>query len=465
MRTLVFPLLLLLGVLRLFSSENPPLAAAEIRVLQGRYLELHTDLPPGEAVDELPRVFDLAVPFWCDRLGIDVKTLDDWKMTGCLIKDFALFKKAGLVKEVPQLRTGFQWNEKLWLLEQESDYYRRHLLLHEGVHGIMARAFHGLGPSWYREGLAELYATHTWEDGKLVIGEIPSDRDAVPMWGRIKLIRADVDADKGHSLLDVMNLRPKAYDDPDAYAWSWALCRFLEARPETEFRLRRMTAHIPRGIATPETEKRFNDKFLEILGDDTVRDLSVAWVDFVGHLDYGYDLRRAPVDSVKPGRELEAGKTPTLTVRSDRGWQNSGIWLHEDQLLQLTATGRFQLDDTPGSWWSEPNGITIRYHGCRPLGELQLALLPTHRSDLPPPFETPKQATARGAAFLEPWDVGYGREFVAPDNGTLFFRINDSPADLANNKGTVRVTIECPAVTESETNDAAQPVKIGVPFQ
>ena len=42
---------------------------AGIRKLEGKHITLYTDLPAAREVDELPRVFDAAVPLWCDYFG------------------------------------------------------------------------------------------------------------------------------------------------------------------------------------------------------------------------------------------------------------------------------------------------------------------------------------------------------------------------------------------------------------
>ncbi len=44
--------------------------------------------------------------------------------------------------------------------------------------------------------------------------------------------------------------------------------------------------------------------------------------------------------------------------------------------------------------------------------------------------------------FLNPVSIGTHCEYTAPVGGTLFFRINDSPADLADNDGDVTVSLE-----------------------
>ncbi len=149
--------------------EEGKVAAAGIRKLTGKHLTLYTDLPAdtGPAVDELPRVFDAAVPLWCEYFGVDPAKPAEWKIVGSLMKDKERFLGAGLYSEnLPPFPHGFSQGSQVWLYDQPSDYYRRHLLLHEGTHAFMNRWLGGAGPPWYMEGMAELLGTHQWSGGK-----------------------------------------------------------------------------------------------------------------------------------------------------------------------------------------------------------------------------------------------------------------------------------------------------------
>ena len=94
------------------------------------------------------------------------------------MKDKARFVAAGLLPEdvpVPPGR-GFTRDDRSWLYEQPSDFYRRELLLHEGTHGFMFTLLGSCGPPWYMEGLAEDLGTHRLEDGRLTLGYMPKSR-------------------------------------------------------------------------------------------------------------------------------------------------------------------------------------------------------------------------------------------------------------------------------------------------
>ena len=189
------------------APQTPPLqiddakaAAAGIQKLSSQRLVLYTDLPLDDEVRGLPAIFDQAFPQWCRYFGLDPRKHADWRMTGFLMKDKARFTRTGLLPaDLPPFLHGYSRNQRLWLYEQPSDYYRRHLLLHEGTHGFMNTLLGGCGPPWYMEGIAELLGTHRLEHGRLTLGVMPADRDEVPEWGRIRIIKKACAEHRGHA--------------------------------------------------------------------------------------------------------------------------------------------------------------------------------------------------------------------------------------------------------------------------
>ena len=153
-------------------AASEPLAS--IRRLESKHLTLITDLPPSEQVDALPALFDQAFPQWCAYFGVDAGQLDAWHVQGHLMKSRPRFEAAGLIPPgMHEFRSGYAEGSKLWCYDQTSEYYRRHLLLHEGTHAFMHTILNGVGPSWYAEGIAELLATHRLADGQLTLNCLP----------------------------------------------------------------------------------------------------------------------------------------------------------------------------------------------------------------------------------------------------------------------------------------------------
>ena len=71
--------------------------AAGLRVLEGKHLTLYTDVPSSPAVDDLPAVFDAAVPQWAAYFNIPAAKIAGWRMNGFLIGDKEKFVALGLI--------------------------------------------------------------------------------------------------------------------------------------------------------------------------------------------------------------------------------------------------------------------------------------------------------------------------------------------------------------------------------
>lgn len=402
--------------------QEGKVAAAGIRKLEGKHLTLYTDLPPGNpAVEELPRVFDAAVPLWCEYFGVDPAKTADWKIVGSLMKDKERFLGAGLYDEnLPPFPNGYAAGSKVWLYDQPSDYYRRHLLLHEGTHAFMNRWLGGAGPPWYMEGLAELLGTHRWEAGKLQLAYVPRTKEEAPYWGRIKVVKDEYAADRGLPLVAIMKYDHQAHLKTDAYAWSWAAVNFFDQHPQTQALFRELKSHT--ADRTIDFSKRFYDGLKEHW-----REIDEDWQLFVSECDYGYDVARAATLR-KPAAELPA-EGASVAIAADRGWQSTGVKLRAGQQYQLTASGRFQVAGGVKPWLSEAGGVTIRYVHGRPLGLLVAAV-----GDLDSP-------TSPLTPLATPQPIGTSGTLRPESSGTLYLRINDAAAGLADNAGNLTVRI------------------------
>jgi len=397
-------------------------ARAGIRKIEGKHVTVFTDLPEDDEVDALPQVFDLAVPQWCAYFDVPVDRVGDWRVNAYVIKEKQRFQAAGLFPDnLPPFLNGFQRGSELWLYEQPSAYYRRHLLLHEGTHGFMMTFLGGSGPPWYFEGLAELLGTHRWQDGKLELGIMPPTRDDAPYWGRIKVIRDEYEAGRGLSLVQIMKYGPEAHRQNEPYGWCWGAAEFFENHPRYRDAFHRMREYLAFDA------DRFAQR-LAALVDAPWTQIEEEWQLFVMNVDYGYDVARAAIDFRK-GAPLAAEGT-TVEIAADRGWQSSGILLEEAGTYRLTASGRYQVADKPVVWWCEPGGVTIRYNQGRPLGMLLAAV---HDDEF-------DGNTVSALALPQP--IGLEREIFVERGGTLYLRINESPGGLADNAGTLTVRIE-----------------------
>ena len=399
--------------------DDARIAAAGIRKLTGRHLTLYTDLSAGAAIDELVDVFDQAYPLWCDYFAAPQLRNQSWHLIACVIGDKRSFAAVGLLPaNLPPFLHAYFRGDRLWVYDQPNDYYRRHLLLHEGTHAFMYGLFGANGPPWYSEGMAELLATHTWKDGRLTLDYFPATADDVPGWGRVRLVHDAIKAGRRLKMGDVLEYDGRAHVEVEPYGWCWAAAAFLDGHPRYRERFRKLPPHI--------AAKDFNRVVRETYADDWAQ-LAEEWQLFATNLDYGFDFAREVID-FRPGKPLATAGT-TVTVAADRGWQSSGIELEAGKSYRLTATGRYQVARAPRPWWCEPAGVTIRYWHGHPLGVLLAAV---HPEGVDPRADSP---------LLSPLVIGPQAVIRPIESGTLYLRINDSAAELSDNSGKLDVQV------------------------
>ena len=408
--------------------DEQSLRRQKIRVIKGKHLTLCTDLPPSEEIDRLPEIFDLAVPKYCRFFGVDVQHCNDWHMQGFLIDDLEKFRAADLIGPFPTHLNGFSVDDRLWVREQKSDYFRRHLLLHEGVHGFMNYVFGTCGPVWYMEATAEYLGTHRWENNQLELGTTPQNTQETPGWQRIELVKRDVTTGKMKSVDQVMRYSGRFFESPTDYAWVWAFATLLDNHPQYKDAFR----DAARWLTFPD----FSNRFYVRLADHWPT-LQVEWFCFIDELTYGYDVSHMTIDT-NPGETLAESTTKIFDVDAACGWQNSGVKLEAGVTHRLTANGRYQLGDDPKPWFAEPNGVTIRYHKGNPIGLLIGAVVSDELFDAK---ADQSGISPDNVPFLTPIVIGPNIEWTPEQSGTLYLRVNDSPADLHDNQGTCRVGI------------------------
>jgi hypothetical protein len=275
-------------------------------------------------------------------------------------------------------------------------------------------------PVWYLEGMAEHFGAHQIRpDGTTEFRIIPDSRENSLGFGRTTLIRREYASERARTMSMILEFRPDEFTTPVYYAWSWALCAFLDKTPRYKERFREMGSFTHGNVFGGEFYKRFNP-------DD--RDLATEWTLFVANVDYGYDFEQAEIE-FQAGKPLDKNEK-TKEIVADRGWQSSGALLEAGHHYTVKATGRFTLANDPKPWISEPQGITFRYFGGQPLGTL-LGCLKSETG----PYGGSDEPMLNTIAIRE------GRTFVAPVTGTLYLRVNDAWDSLADNKGHVDVTI------------------------
>lgn len=400
-----------------------PAYGAEMRTLDGRYIRIITDLPPNEANEQWIAAFDAAIPKFCEFWEVPLESVDGWRATACVMSEKEPFLASGLLPgSVPDFPHGFQIGDDIWVLGQPSEYYTRHLLIHEGAHAFAFHVFGGAGPAWFMEGTAEYLATHSWDGTQIKVGVVPDSSAAFPYWGRIKMIDLRRDSLQALSLITVLRYSETAHRQVEPYAWTWAAVQLFAAYPETR------KAIINAARNGRDSSPDFTRQFVADLGEQWT--ISQArWRVLIDELDYGYDLRRNQITSL-PAAQPWNGVPLRTDVQADQGWQSAGIFVPAGTRLSLQASGRVTLAQEPEPWISEASGVTIRYHRGRPLGILLATILPNQ-------FAPSKTILPLKSVKVAPEAV-----LVAEEAGWLMLKIGDSPAELADNTGNLVVQIK-----------------------
>ncbi len=392
-------------------------AAAGIRKLTGKYLVLYTNVKSLPEVDSLPEVFDQAVPQWAEYFGVDGDKLRNWQVQGFLIssRDREPFEALDLMPAGnDEFPNGISVGREFWFYSQPSDYYQRHLMLHEGTHVFMLSFLGGCGPGWYMEGTAELFGTHRYDERykQLTLRTMPDSRDEVPMWGRIKLVRTFADHLE-QPLAAVLEIDNRRLLGDDLYAWCWAAAKFLDSHPRYRARFRKLQHNV--------TAPDFNDRFRQAYRSQWA-EMQSEWQAYIATLDYGYDFERMAID-FRRGQPIT--KPVQAAIAADRGWQSTGVRLEAGKTYRIAAAGRYEIANDGVPWPCEPGGVTVDYHDGRPLGMLLGAI----------------DSTKKGATLADPIDIGLGTTITPVASGTLYLRVTDSPAKLDDNRGTLTATI------------------------
>ena len=403
--------------------DQDRVAAAGIQRIEGKHIDLYTDVRDPSITEELVRVFDAAIPRWCAYFEVDPERTEPYRLSAMVIADRSqtdAFGKAGLMPDdLPDFLAGYNRGHEMWVFMQPGDYYTRHLLLHEGTHAFMQWFLGGSGPAWYSEGMAELLGLHRWQKGKLKLGYRVQSNLECPYWGRVKIIREDVAKGDSRSLDEVMNISSISFRQVDAYAWSWAACYFLSQHSLTW----KPFAHLA-GQAGNQSPS-FNRGFLQAI-EQHRGEIERDWKLYLDEMVYGYDVRSGGLISATMA---EYGPDPPVEIKSSFSWQQTPWQVKEGEVFELAASGEFEISLGEKLLPCEAGGITIEYYRGRPLGELTLAILTTEG-----------EGPARLAA--KPLPIGLGGQFTAPASGKICLRFNVSPARLDDVRGVLKVRIK-----------------------
>ncbi len=389
----------------------------------GRHIELTTDLAMPSEAETLVASFDAAAVQWFKFWNIDDDRAATWRVEAFVIRDKSLFRRNGLIpNHIPNFPFGYASGNSIWVLAQQSDYYTRHLLLHEGVHALAFSYFGGAGPTWFMEGTAELLSTHSGQDAATKVNQIPADRSNVPYWGRFKLMDQLRDRSSVPTIETVMRYQASLTGNVEMYGWSWAAAMMLHHYPEYQ------DAFFAAASNGRDAGPEFNRRLYQQITPQKWPVLAARWRLMCRDLDYGFDWSRESV-SISENDPIWDGTPMRIDVAANRGWQSLGVRIAPGRKLTLDPDGEIVLDTDPKPWTSRPAGITIQYHRGRPLGQLLACIVPN--------------AADRGEKLtpLKITPISSSTSLTIERHSWVLLRINDAVGATANNTGSFEVAV------------------------
>jgi hypothetical protein len=335
-----------------------------IQRYDSKRLILFTDIDPMKA-RELVKLVDQVYPAWEQQFGKlpEARDKSEFQITGYLMQDPDKFLKAGLLRRSPaSIVHGQNDGYEFWMHDQEWDYYREHLLLHEATHCV-TQCPEGedqeIRPLWFIEGMAEFFGTHQLietdqpDKKQLQFGVIPPSAESAHGFGRIEMIRIECEAGRALSADQVLLLGQKEFSESRStpYAWSWALCTFLATHPAT--------AEDYRGVCQQWDTNQFKRSFQQFWIKHRMV-IESDWELFRESLCYGFDLPR--------GATVQGATTPLDLGADDPDRCHGTSHTPKDHPTVGERTRRDQhpLLGSPPDRTSAGGGATLDAHPDRP---------------------------------------------------------------------------------------------------
>ena len=288
------------------------------------------------------------------------------------------------------------------------------------------------GPPWYMEGMAELLATHHWQDGQLD-GRLLSDQQprspqlgpdrnhSKRRWppGTRRDARTTCSTLRGvdrRSITTSMAGRggwPRFSTATRAIASVFARCPSCSAAGDFEAEFRRLFAADWDAAATPSGRPSWPAS--------TMATISSGW--------------RSTFD--RASRSMAARAQAKIDV--DHGWQSSRLRLEAGKTYELSASGRYQIGRRAGRLvvraGRRDDSLLSRPAAGNSAGRRAIAGRRRRRRRADP-SDRPRvgQRSVGQADSSSDW----ARRSRRPQSGTLYLRVNEPAGELADNSGTRR---------------------------
>jgi len=298
---------------------------------------------------------------------------------------------------------------------------------HEVIHAYCVQTFGVSGPTWFKEGIAEMLSTGVRERAAVerpsevvaylqeaeprTLAEITSGGGefTAPLAASLVAMLEEHHASKGNGAVASMDDWREEHSEVVRaarleYHWCWAACHFLHQHPEYNCRFKMLA----RGYVAGQPVE-FDAMYAP------VRDrLEFEYRFFLERLEPGYRVDLCAWDWRDPSEARPGKRAPSLKIVSGRGYQSTGMELHEGDCLGYDAQGEWRLaeDAAPVDADGDSAGA----------GRLEGVLLD-------------------GYTLSEPFDLGRQGKLISPASGKLYVRCRDAWGELADNRGLVRLTL------------------------
>ncbi len=390
---------------------------------------LHTDLPADKAkgwLTELEKVLDFAAEHWKrpSRGLIECYVVADLPKWPGKLQDRArqaIEAGAGITfAETLRSGGGFQARATVYASAKGTS------AKHEIVHAYCRQAFGEVGPLWYAEGMAEMGQYFTEAAGvNCEAGLARHLRSTAPP-----------------PLEDVLAMKQRT---GEGYAWAWSLCHLLANHPRYQERFRQFGLALLGGkrveLRTAFTKNPPLAKEIECI--DFERRQMLA------NLEIGYRVELCAWDWETEFGPIEPGKTGEVMIEAARGWQATGLEVKSGDRVPFRATG---------SWRLTKNGPAVSADGDpRGSGKLIGVLLHVDESlrDSSRLGETRPRGVENPLRLSEPFDLGRQGTWTAREGGRLYVRCRDAWHELADNEGSITLTLPRSSVGGTTIKTAA----------
>lgn len=407
------------------SAEGRPAAVRLPVVRESPHFTLHTDLPVDKAdalIQRMEATLSFAAEYWkrpargrieC-YVAQDIQRWPDYELPNPVAR--VIVSGIGGITMGRQSGSGKSRHNSAVIYASAAPGVAEH----EVIHAYCAQNFGETGPTWYKEGMAEMAVLGHGElccdrERLLALHCVParSIRDVLSAGDAAQRLSTSLDSmlsKRGGDLRQVSTAGWTASDVESVRQarqeclWSWALCYLLYNNPNYSDRFQSLG-----GDYLTKRKVTFEQLFAPM-----AHEITFEYNFFLQHIDTGYrvDLcrwdwhRRQDTQDADDSREHYSAA---------RGWQASDISVSAGQRFSFEATGQ----------WSTGTGRAATDADGDSEGKGRLVAV-----------------VMQDFSLSEPFTLGRHGEFVAPQTGRLYLRCQDAWNELGDNCGQMRLQIQ-----------------------